>query len=315
MRRRKIILDVDPGIDDAAALCMALYDERLEVVAVTSVGGAASARQTNQNLQSIIGLVDPPRWPRIGAAADPERTPRADGLALHGADGLGSAAFAGSRLIHPTPADKVICDEARAAPGEISLVSTGPLTNVARAFARDPELADLLDRVVVGGGADRCPGDVTASAEFNFYCDPEAARNALQISGEATIIPLDVTSQVQFSFGLLDELPPRDYGASPMLRQMLSHFFRSFRHHYGVETITLHAAVVLTAVTNPELFEIEPVGCDVETAGELTRGELVVDHRSRPTMRGNAHICGRIEVEAVQDSIIRALRRSCEAAS
>lgn len=307
MRRRKVILDVDPGIDDAVALCMALLDERIELVAVTSVGGTVSPDQANRNLQAIIGSIDPPKWPRLGAATASEQAPRTDGRSLHGADGLGNSNLGCARLIHPPAADKMICDEVHAAPGEISLVATGPLTNLARAFARDPELPDLLDRVILAGGADHGPGDATATAEFNFYCDPEAARNVLGISADATIIPIDASSQVQFTFNLLDELPSADQSVGALLRRVLPHFFRSYRHHFGVESIPLQAAVATAAVTHPELFEIEPIGCDVETSGELTTGQLVVDRRSEPRMRGNAHICSRVDAGAVQDCIIRAL--------
>src|SRR5687767_7755754 len=126
---RKVIIDCDPGIDDAVALTLALFDPRLEVVAVTAVAGNVPAERATLNVQAIIERLDPPRYPRLGAATAAEDVPYIDCRHLHGADGLGGSNFAVSQLARQHPAEKLISDEIRAAPGEVTILCLGPLTN------------------------------------------------------------------------------------------------------------------------------------------------------------------------------------------
>src|SRR5262245_14418900 len=140
MAAKKVILDVDPGIDDAIALCLALFDPQVEVVAVTSAGGNVPAEQATRNVQAIIEQLDPPRWPRIGAGADPENGLPGRSTHLCGTDGLGNGGFEVAELHHRHPSEKVICDEAHAAPEQITLVALAPLTNLCRALQRNAAL-------------------------------------------------------------------------------------------------------------------------------------------------------------------------------
>jgi purine nucleosidase len=213
---RKVIIDCDPGIDDAVALCLALFDPRLEVVAVTAAEGNVSARQASLNVQAVIEQIDPPRYPRIGVATAGDNSPAIDGYHLHGADGLGNAGFAVSELHRQHPAEKIICDEVRAAPNEVTIVTLGPLTNIARAFQRDAELPHLINRIVIMGGSLNGIGDVTAAAEFNMYFDPASAGAVFRSPTTKTLMPLDVARQVSLTLGILEELPSeeRRVGAS-----------------------------------------------------------------------------------------------------
>src|SRR4030042_3023525 len=113
---KKVILDVDPGIDDAMAMTMALFDPRLDVVPVTAVGGNVPAELSTRNVQAIIEQLDPPRWPRVGVASPPDHGLPVDGRYLHGVDGLGGADFQVAERRSRHPAEKIICDEVRAAP-------------------------------------------------------------------------------------------------------------------------------------------------------------------------------------------------------
>src|SRR4051812_7858932 len=124
---RKVILDVDPGINDAVALALALFDPRLEVLAVTAVAGDVSAEQATRNVQAIIEQLDPPRLPRIGAAVEPEQAAPVDGRHLNGADGLGNSNFAVAELHQRHLSEKVIADEIRAAPDSVTVIALGPL--------------------------------------------------------------------------------------------------------------------------------------------------------------------------------------------
>ena len=123
---RKVILDVDPGVDDAMAMCMALFDPRLEVVAVTAVGGNVPPAEATCNVQAIIAQLDPPRRPRIGAASPPDEGFRVAGRHMYGQYGLADEELCVAERHHILPAEKVICDEVRAAPESVTIIALGP---------------------------------------------------------------------------------------------------------------------------------------------------------------------------------------------
>ncbi len=307
MKPRKVILDVDPGIDDAVAICMALFDPRLEVLAITATGGNVSPEQATRNVQAIVEQLDPPRWPRVGAASEPDKPLPANSYRIFGSDGLGEAGFSVAELHNRHASDKVLCDEVRTSPEAISVVALGPLTNIARAIHRDREFPQLVDQIFVMGGTYSGPGNVTPAAEFNFYSDPASARFVLQQSMTTSLIPLDITNQVELRFDLLDELPSEESRAGRFLRKILPYTFRAHRQELGVEGIHMHDAVALTAVTNPELMEWESARCDIEVSGEITTGACVVDRRSSARGRTNIHVATSIDAVAARDCILRGL--------
>ena len=301
---RKVIIDCDMGTDDAVALAMAMFDERLEVIAVTATEGCVTAEQATRNLQAIIGILDPDRYPRLGAATPAENAPAVNTTFLYGSDGLGNAGFEVSRLQHLLPSDKIIVDSVRAHPGDITVICLGPLTNVARAFQRDPFIADLVDRVIVTGGAVDGVGNITQAAEFNFYFDPVAAQEVFCSRTTKTLIPLDVTRQVEFGLELKEELPAEDSRVGHFLRQILPFAFRSYRQQLGQENITLNDAVGFLSVLEPQLFEFHGMAGQVETTGELTRGVTVFDQRLNPEWRVNMEVARTIDSERVRQFIV-----------
>ena len=309
---RKVIIDTDPGIDDAVALCMALFDPRLEVVAVTAVAGNVSAEQATRNVQAIIEQLDPPRWPRIGAASEPDQGRPVDAEYIHGRDGLGNADFEVAELHHQRPSEKVICDQIRNAPDSVTIVALGPLTNIARALGRDPDLVSAIGRILIMGGAVATSGNVTATAEFNVYCDPFAARSVFRSATTKTLIPLDVTNRLVMTYDQFDQLPGEDSKAGRFLRRILPFAFRSHRLELGQEGIHLHDAVALTAALHPELFKMEEMAADVETQGELTTGATVFDRRQIPQWRPNMEVAVDVDTAGVMDAIIRGLRAAAE---
>jgi inosine-uridine nucleoside N-ribohydrolase len=307
---RKVILDVDPGVDDAMALCGALFDPQLEVVAVTAVGGNCSAAQATRNVQALVETLDPPRWPRLGAASEPDISLPPDGRGLYGPDGLGGIPLPVAERQHLLPAEKVICEEVRAAPDAITLVALGPLTNIARAFQRDPELPSLVGRVVIMGGAVHGPGNVTPAAEFNIFCDPPSAQIVFRSPSTKTLVPLDVTNRVELSYKFFDQLPDESSRVGSLLRQILPAAYRGYRQRFGLEGIHIHDTVTLMAVTNPELFTTQEMAGDVEASGALTTGMTVFDRRRAPAWRKNMEVVTDIQKDAVLERIIAGLRRA-----
>ncbi len=307
---RKVILDVDPGIDDAVAVALALCDPRLDVVAVTAVAGNVDAQQATRNVQTIIEQLDPPRWPRLGAASPPDRQPDVDTRHIYGSDGLGESNFAVAELHHQHPSEKLIADVIRGAPQEVTLIALGPLTNVARAFARDPALAEMLTQLIIMGGTVSGPGNVTPAAEFNMYFDPKAARAVFHSSASMLLVPLDVTSQVIWRYDFLEQLPSDASRRGRLLRRILPFAFRSHHLELALEGVHLHDVVALAAAPHPELFVTELMGADVEVAGELTTGTTIFDRRVVRQWRATMEVATEVDAAAVMDYVSRGLKQS-----
>ena len=306
---RKIILDIDPGIDDAVALCLALADPLLDVLAVTATGGTVSPEQSTTNVQAIVEQLDPTRWPRLGCASKDQML-RADGRHLFGANGLCGAHFAVAKRHHQHSSVKVICDEVRAAPGDVTIIATGPLTNIAAALQQQPELASMIGHLIMIGGTVASPGNVTAAAEFNIYCDAEAARAVFHSQVTKTLIPIDLTSRVLMSFDLLAKIPNGDSRHGELLRRILPGAFRAYRQLLGIEGIHLHDAVAIVAALEPDLFTTERMYGDVEIDGTLTYGATVFDRRRNPENRPNMDVAVDMDTNSVTDHILRRLTQA-----
>lgn len=309
---RKVLIDCDPGIDDAVALCMALFDPRLDVLAITATEGNVSAEMTSRNVQAIVEQLDPPRYPRLGIASPLDTAPITDAKLMHGNTGLGDWESNVSMLHHQHPADKVICDVVRDNQDQVTILALGPLTNVARSLTRAPDIGPMIGQIIMMGGSVQGIGNVSPAAEFNIHYDPEAARTVFNSATTKTLVPLDVTRQVVASLSFLDQLPPESTRAGSFLHRIIPHLFRAYRQRLGLECIHIHDAVALVAVLQPELFEMEPMHGDVETQGELTRGATVFDRRAAPDGRPNMDVAVGLDAAAVMDSILRGLMRAGE---
>jgi len=305
---RKVIFLADPGIDTAFALALALLDAELEVLGIAASAGNVSADQATQNVQILIEQLDPPRWPRFGAALPVEY--EVDGTALHGPKGLGNVTFPSARLHHPHPADKLIYDLVRQHPKEVAIVTMGPLTVLARALDRDPELPALVSRLVCLGGAWHEPGNASAVAEFHFYCDPPAARQVLRCGVPLTLVPLDVMRRLLFSPADLLELPNPESPTCRFLRQIVPYGIGATSNLYGIEGFHLKDVLGVIALALPQALTTRPMIVDVETRGELTRGMSVVDARRQRSGTPNVELAVDVDLPLVREYINATLRQS-----
>lgn len=308
-----LIIDSDPGIGDAVTILSALLDTEIDLLAVTSVAGRVSVDQATRNIQSVIALLDPPKWPRIGhGAGDPPLLPPDSGLFAHDLDGpggLGSFQAYDVEMADPTEADKLMVDLVRSAPNEITLVTLGPLTNVQRALGRDPEFLTQLRGLICLGGSVTAGGDVTATAEFNLFSDPESARTVLTMPATTTLVPLDVVSRVQFTLDQFDRLKLDEHTRrGRLLGSLLPYFFRAHHEKLGRESVCLGELAALAAVTSPRFFERERMRIDVETSGELTRGMAVLDRRGVAPYEANIDILTEIDAQGVIDRFAHVMR-------
>lgn len=308
MTSRKIVVDCDPGIDDAVALCLALFDPRMDVVAVTATAGNVDAPQASRNVQAILERLDPPRWPRLGVARPEESVVTIDRRDLHAADGLGNLAAQISVLHNQHSADKVISDAIRQSPGLVTVVALGPLTNIARALSKDPDLSTMIHQIVISGGSVSGIGNTTQSAEFNMLADPEAARIVFRSKVTKTLVPLDITNQLTWGMDLLDELPDEDTRAGRFLRHVLPFAYRSHRQQLGMEGIWLQDAITVLTTVHPEWFYTEEMAGDVEISGSLTKGMTIFDRRPRPEWRCNMDVVTRADLTEIRHAILRGLK-------
>ena len=319
---QKLIIDADPGIGDALAIAMALADPDLDVIALTAVGGNVSAVQAGRNLQALVEALDPPKWPRIAQADGAQRLVEAEASVLspewqnqqrllNGPEGLGDWPVAVADLHHPRDAAKLMTELARDFPDEITILTLGPLSNIALAMDRDSSFLGSLRSLVCLAGTVASEGDVTPVAEFNVHHHPEAARLVLKSPTMKTIVPRDVSQRTMLTFDHLDRLALAESSrCCELLRQMLPFALRAHRQHLGVEGIWLPELTALAAVSQPRLFKRTTLAVDVETEGQFTRGMTVFDRRQRPAWHSNADALLEVDTQGVLDYLMRMLRRA-----
>jgi len=307
-RATPLIIDVDTGIDDAFALLYACASPRARLIGVSTVAGNVDLVRATRNTRAVLALArrsDVPVWP--GCAA-PILRAQNDARVFHGPSGLGYADLPEpTNDAAPTHAVDAILAAARAEPRALTLVATGPLTNVAAALLREPALSRLLGRFVLMGGAYREGGNVTPAAEFNIWHDPEAAQivfRAFASEGAAPLVAvgLDVTRQTQLRPADLAGLGRRCAGLAhgPALLRFLDdssrHYFETMEKRTGARVFTMHDPLAVAAAIDPTLIVTQRVAVDVETAGALTSGMTVADWRGVWGRPPNADVA--IEVEA-----------------
>jgi len=314
----KLIIDADPGIGDALTIALALLDPEIDLVGVTPTAGCTSGENASRNVHAIVGLLDPPKWPRVGWAEGPPNMAALLGgpnpLILNGRSGLGDleVPVAEPHQRHDSP--KLLIDLIRAQPNELTLLTLGPLTNLELAQERHPELLSQLKAIVILGGSIAHGGDTTAAAEFNMFSAPEAARTVLNLPATKTLVPLDVTCDVMLTYSHFDRLATdAHYRLGHLLHQTLPFAFRAQHEHQGVEGFPLAEIVALAAVTRPQLFQRRTMTVDVETQGELTRGMTVFDSRRRSPAQPNIDVLTAVDQQSILDVFTQMVQRAMAA--
>ena len=298
---KKIILDCDPGIDDALAIVYAAGHADLDLLGITTVAGNVSLAKTTSNALRVCEFIGA-AVPVTPGCAVPLLRPPITAEHVHGSDGLGGAMLpAASSRPRPGHASDFIIDAVLAAPGEITLVAIGPLTNVALALRREPRIArEVQDFVIMGGSATR--GNVTPAAEFNIACDPEAASIVFSAGWTVTMVGLDATLQA-----LADEQVVGQLGALGRLADVLLVPCLGGYGDSGRGAPAVHDLCAVAYVANSGLLGCQPARVEVETAGRWTSGMTVTDFRASPP-ECNALVATTVDVPAFWDSVLAAYR-------
>src|SRR5881397_2458218 len=269
-----VLIDTDPGIDDALALLLAWSSPEISVEAVTTVAGNVPVAQGMVNVFRLLALRQPTPRPVIAmGAAEPLARALVTGQRYHGEDGLGDLANWPETPKPPLEPDavSVIIDQARRSQRLLTLVALGPLTNLALTLKADAGAVSLIGRIVAMGGAVDVPGNITPTAEFNMHVDPEAAHRVFAVRLPLDLVPLDATRQAVLPRAGLKSALRRESG--PLVDRIVAFSERGFRldHSSGAQGLVLHDPLALELAIDPALAEWEPVRLVVGPDGETLR--------------------------------------------
>ncbi|MCZ2720633.1 nucleoside hydrolase [Marinomonas sp. 15G1-11] len=255
---RKVIIDTDPGIDDAMAILFAFETEQLDVLGLTTTFGNVPVDLATKNALILTELAGVDVPVAKGVAVPLEITPRPHADFVHGSDGFGNINW-------PDPKGKAleisaaqfIIDTVKAHPGEVTLIALGPLGNLATALEMAPEIADLVDEVILMGGAAIEYGNVSPVAEANIINDPHAADKVFTASWQVTMIGLDVTHQVLLENSLLERIKESRPEHGDFLHQASQYYIQFYRDRLNVEGCFFHDASTIAYAMEPDIFGIE----------------------------------------------------------
>jgi inosine-uridine nucleoside N-ribohydrolase len=297
-----ILLDCDPGHDDAIALLLALASPELELLGVTTVAGNQTLEKTTANAIRVLDFVGRDDVPvAAGAAAPLVREPFVAAY-VHGETGLdGPDLPPPSREPLQQHAVDYLAEQIRARKGAVTLVPTGPLTNVALLLALHPDARP--ERIVLMGGA-IAEGNVTPAAEFNIWADPEAAARVFASRIDLTMIGLDVTHKALFTPTHEQRLEGR---VGEMVRALLQFYGAFHRRQYGWDGSPIHDAVAVAHVARPDLLETVERGVKIDTGPQLSRGRTYVDRWRRMGWEQNTHVAVGIDSDAFLDLLVERL--------
>jgi inosine-uridine nucleoside N-ribohydrolase len=309
---RPILIDCDPGIDDCIALMVALGSpDELDVRAICTVAGNVPVETCTRNAGGVAALAGRGDIPIHAGCPRPMVEAPVFADHIHGENGLGDAVLPEPLNpvsdVHAVPA---LIEALRGAGEEgLTLVITGPMTNLAVALVQAPDIAEGIREIIIMGGARREGGNITGSAEFNIYADPHAARTVLRCGRPITLIGLDTTLQIRATPARMERMRGLGTTAARAADLMIAHVNRVYGEIYGTEGAALHDPCTIACLLAPELFTLRPAHVDVETRAGLTRGHTAVELFGQSETGGAVSWADGLDAEAVFDLILERMGR------
>lgn len=310
--RRRLIIDTDPGLDDAVAILLALAAaDELEVLGIVAVAGNLPLSQTERNARRICELAERPDVPVYAGCARPMLRPLATAERVH-------AETSRDQLLLPEPTmapqaqhgvDFLIETLRPADPGTITLCALGPLTNIAMALVKAPEIAGQIHELVLMGGAGFELGNVTPAAEFNIHVDPHAAAIVMNSGIPITMIPLDVTHQVLSTPLRIEALRSLENSCGRAVAALLGSFEKNRRAKFGSRARALHDPSVIAYLVRPTLYEGRDVNVAIEIESPLTIGMTVVDWWGVTGRSVNARFMTKVDANGFYELLTEKLAR------
>ncbi len=273
----RIIIDTDPGVDDALAVLLALASPEIQLEALTTTQGNVTLENATRNALAVLELAHASHVPVASGSLLPLVQPLRASALVHGKSGLGNAKL-------PEPITKPVARHAVdyliervvAEPGTLSIFPIGPLTNIAMAIRKEPRFASAVKELVIMGGAVREAGNVTPQAEFNIYVDPHAAHIVFHSGIPITLVPLDVTQQCWMLAEHIDRLMKISSPISRFIKDMMD-VYLPFSLGYGYPGSALHDPLTLATIIAPELLTLKEYYVDVDISGGVSMGKTFAD--------------------------------------
>lgn len=300
MTPRKIIIDTDPGQDDAVAILLALGSpEDIDLLGITAVAGNVPLPLTQKNARIVCELAGRPDVKVFAGCDAPIKRKLVTAEHVHGKTGLDGPVMDDPTMpLQEQHGVDFIIDTLRSEPTKtVTLVPIGPLTNIATAFAKAPDIVDRVQEIVLMGGAYFEVGNITPAAEFNIYVDPEAARAVFASGVPITVMPLDVTHKALTTKSRIDAFRALGTPVGTMVAEWTDFFERFDIEKYGSQGAPLHDPCTVAYLIRPDLFSGRHINVEIETTSELTLGMTVADWWGVSGRAPNAYFVGDIDAD------------------
>ena len=292
--KKKIILDCDPGHDDAVAIMMAIANDNIDVLGITCVAGNSSLENTKLNALKICSIIDKPNIPIYAGESKPLKEKLITAAHVHGNSGLdveGSPIkIKKNYFIQDMHAVDFIIKTCHEQNNPIYLCPTGPLTNIATALTKDPTIKKNIKEIIFMGGAGLCLGNITPSSEFNIYVDPHAANIVLNSNIPLVMMGLDVTHKVNVNDRIINDIKKNNNRASKFFADLMGFYSRFHRKLYQTNESPLHDPCVIAYLLDKNIFHGKFVNVQVEENSELTRGKTVTDWLGVTNKKPNCNV-------------------------
>lgn len=305
--KRKIIIDCDPGHDDAIAILLAGASEKIDLVAITTVAGNAEVEKTTVNalkVCEIAGLHDVP----VARGSDrPLVRKRETSPEIHGDSGMDGPQLPNpSKQIVSEHAIDLIIQKVMESDGDITLVPVGPLTNIAAAMHKEPAIIPKIEEIVIMGGA--MFGNKTPAAEFNIYVDAEAAKVVFESGVPLTMVGLELTHQAMATTEIMERFSKVGNEVSSFVVELLKFFKGTYEEVFGFPGAPIHDACAVAYCIDPTVFTAKKLRVDIETKGEFTYGMTVVDVLGVTGREPNVNVAETLDNEKFWSMLEEALK-------
>lgn len=294
-----VIIDTDPGHDDALAIMLLIRSGLADVLAVTTVAGNVDVQKTTNNARFILDLISS-EVPIFSGSEKPLKKELIHAN-VHGVSGLAGANVTKKEKLNGLATDKII-EIVRANPGKVSIVTIGPETNLAKAFIKDPGLSKLIKQVVIMGGAIDVPGNKSRVAEFNLFVDPDAAKIVFNAPVKKVMVPLDVCNVMPL---FMEDFQKINGKLRKPTLSMMKQFIKGIAKFENFKGVLVYDALATYFLINPKAYTLEKMDIRIETGGELTEGMSVAEKRTWGEKNFNVDLVTKIDRKAFTKDFIK----------